>query len=225
MIAHLSRNAFSVLLHLKQPDRFGLLNRPVQNALKALGEWPRFPPGSGQGDKYLLVNAVLDELANKVGLDKSYPEDKFTALDQLLWYFSETGEHIKVNERPGSLSPGDPDKDAELAALEGDKKLHKHIKSERSSKLIASLKILRLLKDPDLECEICGFSFVREYGEIGKGFIEAHHRESLATRGPGVTRGNDFDFVCSNCHRMLHRMKPDEMDKVCLIKLLDRNRK
>lgn len=55
------------MLNLKEPHCFGYLNSPVEKALKALGEWPRFPRGSGPGDR-LLVNAILNELADKTGL-------------------------------------------------------------------------------------------------------------------------------------------------------------
>ena len=57
-----------------------------------------------------------------------------------------------------------------------------------------------------LNCEICGFSFLENYGEIGQGYIEAHHKNPLAeTKGQRKTKREDIALVCSNCHKMLHR--------------------
>ena len=221
-IPHLGRNAFSVLLHLKEPDKFGFLNKPVEDALRALGEWPRFPRGSGQGDRYLIVNGVLNELANKVGL-RGFKGDKLAVLDQLLWYFQDSDGRVKTAKSNGGLPPGDPDKDAELA-LEGGKHIKTHLKTERNSRAAALFKALRAQKHPNLDCEVCGFSFQRVYGELGSGFIEAHHRELLsARRRRRRPQEDDYDFVCSNCHRMLHRMG-DAMDAAALKKVIQRTR-
>lgn len=56
-----------------------------------------------------------------------------------------------------------------------------------------------------LPCEVCGFDFVAVYGELGEGFIEAHHIKPHAERGKRKIRIRDFALVCPNCHRMLHR--------------------
>jgi 5-methylcytosine-specific restriction protein A len=52
-------------------------------------------------------------------------------------------------------------------------------------------------------------TFSERYGELGTGFIEAHHRVPFA-----LLQGNaipldpvaDFAVLCANCHRMAHRM-------------------
>jgi len=57
-------------------------------------------------------------------------------------------------------------------------------------------------------CQACDLDFGERYGEIGKGFIEAHHLRSIATLEEGVPVKYDVaaDFaICSNCHRMIHR--------------------
>ena len=46
------------------------------------------------------------------------------------------------------------------------------------------------------------------YGEIGEGFIEAHHLKPLHTlTGEKVALDpvKDFAVLCSNCHKMIHR--------------------
>jgi len=67
--------------------------------------------------------------------------------------------------------------------------------------------------DSGLPCSACGFSFVKEYGEIGKDFIEVHHVEPMhemevfGGRIPLSEALKKVAPVCSNCHRMIHRKK------------------
>jgi 5-methylcytosine-specific restriction enzyme A len=52
---------------------------------------------------------------------------------------------------------------------------------------------------------VCGFSFLEIYGEHGRGFIEAHHKQPLSERTTKrSTRIEDMALVCANCHRMIH---------------------
>ena len=58
-------------------------------------------------------------------------------------------------------------------------------------------------------CQACNLDFSDRYGDIGQGFIEAHHLTPISTLTEGVAvRYNiakDFAVLCSNCHRMIHR--------------------
>jgi len=87
-------------------------------------------------------------------------------------------------------------------AAEGAATLRTHLRRERSKSLIQRFK-------KQLEvvaCSVCDFDFERTYGELGFGFIEAHHKVPVARLEPGAkTRLEDLAAVCSNCHRMLHR--------------------
>jgi 5-methylcytosine-specific restriction enzyme A len=60
-------------------------------------------------------------------------------------------------------------------------------------------------------CQACDLNFVKRYGEIGEGFIEAHHLRPIATLEEGVPVKYDvateFAVLCANCHRMIHRTK------------------
>lgn len=60
-------------------------------------------------------------------------------------------------------------------------------------------------------CRVCGFDFEKKYGEIGRNFIEVHHKTEVSSY-EGVAHNvnpiNDLIPVCSNCHSMLHRTKP-----------------
>lgn len=83
-------------------------------------------------------------------------------------------------------------------------KLHKL--RERDSKINKKKKEAYFKKYKKLNCEVCDFDFYKVYGEIGKGFIEAHHRVPLSDLdGESKTELKDLALVCSNCHRMLHR--------------------
>lgn len=102
-----------------------------------------------------------------------------------------------------------PVKHDEIKAYEGKTKLGIHIRYERNSKLIEKIKKKRLAQNKMLNCEVCGFSFYEKYGEIGAGFIEAHHIIPLSERKENVkTKESDIALVCSNCHRMLHKEFP-----------------
>jgi predicted HNH restriction endonuclease len=63
--------------------------------------------------------------------------------------------------------------------------------------------------DGHLICEVphCGFDFHTQYGELGVGFVEVHHRKPLsqAPRRSQSIRLSDLAVVCANCHRMIHR--------------------
>jgi hypothetical protein len=88
---------------------------------------------------------------------------------------------------------------------EGRERLRQHLRRERSSKLVREFK--RNLADPS--CSVCGFNFLRAYGEVGRGFIEAHHTKPVAELEPDeIVQVKDLISVCSNCHRMLHRRYP-----------------
>ena len=77
-----------------------------------------------------------------------------------------------------------------------------HRSIERSS----NDKVKRVL---GYRCQACSFDFEKRYGEIGKGFIEAHHLRPLSELPEGeqvsLDPKSDFAVLCANCHRMIHR--------------------
>jgi 5-methylcytosine-specific restriction enzyme A len=81
-----------------------------------------------------------------------------------------------------------------------------HRRSERNPKLAKAAKEYH-----GTTCMVCGFSFEDAYGEIGAGYIEAHHLtpfSELKGRPTHLDPTTDFAVVCPNCHRMLHRVTP-----------------
>jgi 5-methylcytosine-specific restriction protein A len=69
----------------------------------------------------------------------------------------------------------------------------------------------RALRLHGCTCQVCGFDYGARYGEIGRGFAEVHHLALLASsRGRiKVDVATDVAVLCANCHRMIHKQKPD----------------
>lgn len=95
--------------------------------------------------------------------------------------------------------------ETEITDIEGKSLLRKHLVKERSSKLISAFK--QLLSS--YNCWVCGFDFQETYGEVGAGFIEAHHTKPISSLKEGErVSTKDIVAVCSNCHRMIHKTNP-----------------
>lgn len=62
-----------------------------------------------------------------------------------------------------------------------------------------------------IACAACSFDFWQVYGEVGRGYIEIHHRVPLfqyADQDTTIFLREAIERVaplCSNCHRMIHR--------------------
>jgi 5-methylcytosine-specific restriction enzyme A len=79
-----------------------------------------------------------------------------------------------------------------------------HRKIERNSTAAKSAKRLH-----GTRCQACDLDFSERYGEIGSGFIEAHHLRPIASLTEGIPvqydLASEFAVLCANCHRMIHR--------------------
>jgi hypothetical protein len=93
---------------------------------------------------------------------------------------------------------------------EGKTQLRLHLSKERNRHLVTLAKeSWRQSTNGKLRCAACDFSFPETYGQVGEGFIEAHHKAPIATlAADAVVRIADLAPVCSNCHSMLHRRRP-----------------
>jgi 5-methylcytosine-specific restriction protein A len=91
----------------------------------------------------------------------------------------------------------------ELSVIETRKYVY-HRKIERNRTAAKNAK-----KFHDTVCQACDLDFKARYGEIGAGFIEAHHLKAISTLEEGVPVTydveSDFAVLCANCHRMIHR--------------------
>lgn len=126
---------------------------------------------------------------------------------------------FEVNENSIDLTQDDS------SFSEGRKLLRKHICRERNHALIVKAKEkFKEEHDGKIYCEVCDFDFFVNYGELGEGFIEAHHTKAVSEMAEGErTDVKDIAMVCSNCHSMLHRRKPwlnrDELKKIMAYQL------
>lgn len=83
-----------------------------------------------------------------------------------------------------------------------------HLRIERNPRLSKAAKALH-----GTRCKVCSMEFSERYGDLGKGYIEAHHLVPLGELAgrpePRILDpATDFTVVCANCHRMLHRQSP-----------------
>lgn len=98
----------------------------------------------------------------------------------------------------------------DVFAFEGGQNYQLHLKRERDPNLRRAKIDQFLLEHGDLFCEICGFSFEREYGSIGKGLIEIHHTVPLGQlTEERQTTLDELMCVCSNCHFAIHNGDAD----------------
>ncbi|WP_249979228.1 HNH endonuclease [Vreelandella olivaria] len=102
-----------------------------------------------------------------------------------------------------------PDVDTESTANEGNPRLVAHLRRERSPSLVEKKKKSVLAATGKLCCEVCEFDFEAKYGKSGDGFCEVHHLKAISQMDKGeVTTLADLAVVCSNCHRIIHRIDP-----------------
>lgn len=97
------------------------------------------------------------------------------------------------------------DEDDESTFPEGKEKYKMHKVRERDPGISRRAKEKRK-SEGSLSCEVCDFDFEKVYGELGDGYIEAHHTIPISLlKGSVKTKISDIALVCANCHRMLHR--------------------
>ena len=90
-----------------------------------------------------------------------------------------------------------------------------HRFKERNSKITALKKSKYLKANGKLDCEACGFEFQKVYGDIGKNFIECHHLIPLnEIEGETKTKLDDLALLCSNCHRMIHKISSNSINEL-----------
>ena len=170
-----------------------------------------------QETEFELKKFPIEEIHLKVWNQfyKNHPELKIqpkTSFDKVDWNWLTQDFHLFIFRNVLKLYKSkeihltfEIIEDFEPVFVEGESKLAKHMRFERSSSLIKKIKADALKSNPMLNCEICEFSFFEKYGEIGKGFIEAHHKKPLSESKKTLTSIDDIALLCSNCHRMIHR--------------------
>lgn len=154
-----------------------------------LSDYLRFDP------EHAVMQARISETAERVW--ESFSGDR----DRL----QQTAESIRRNADVVPMRGSDLEDEIEFD--EGRILTRIHFARERNATLVTTKKRLVLTQTCKLECEACGFDFQKVYGELGEGYAECHHTAPVATLNPGTnTRLTDLCILCSNCHRMIHRL-------------------
>ncbi|MCG2612767.1 HNH endonuclease [Terrimonas sp. NA20] len=173
-------------------------------------------------ERFRNANGVTLKLSNFLALDPDYHGKGMTSLSRLdRAVFEEFYQQRQLLRRIATeirQISGDPELRQQLQSVEEDEqtisdtvsegqilyKYHKVI--ERNPIIILKKKKQALERSGKLSCEACEFDFITFYGDLGKDFIECHHRVPLASfQKSKNTSLDDLALVCANCHRMLHK--------------------
>jgi hypothetical protein len=155
-----------------------------------------------------------------------FPAALFDAHGYVLFATEEeyrTSPHLRVGKqisvpKPGiSAIPGyvrvaasdaSPNLDVDIhtvAATEGHRRLVLHLQHERNQTVVRNKK----KQAASLDCEVCGFSFRRAYGNVASDYCEVHHLLPLSeVEHATQTRMEDLAILCANCHRVVHLKNP-----------------
>ena len=178
---------------IKEIDELGVPNRRRSLTYDLLMDGKKYPP------KYVI------SIAHKFVNGEEWPSTKFNSVETKNYFI---GKGYKILNKNDEELPEIQPEDGESTYPEGIEIYKQHKQRERDPKIVKTVKENRLLKDSDLKCDVCDFSFRRIYGELGAGFIEAHHTIPVSElRGKRKTKIEEIALVCSNCHRMLHSGK------------------
>lgn len=185
-IASLARTLSALPL---RDDDDGTSERTARDVSLILGDYLRFDP------EHAVMRARISENAERVW--EAFAGDR----DRL----QQTAESIRRNADMVPMRGSDLEDEIEFD--EGRILTRIHFARERNATLVATKRRLVLTQTGKLECEACGFDFQAVYGELGEGYAECHHTAPVATLNPGTnTRLTDLCLLCSNCHRMIHRL-------------------
>lgn len=192
----------SLILTAVSPNRFVDYRRSRWVKLAKVLDYPIPKKGSNYGECVIWAGKFAADIVKTETFQRYWPTTN-PKLSEPLWVISGLcWGGIEDLGRP-ITDPIDPE--TQLFP-EGAEKRRLHLSRERNRKLVEHAKALFILQDPNLHCEVCGFSYVEHYGELGRGFIEAHHTIPIAElKKGGKTSVSDLAMLCANCHRMIHR--------------------
>ncbi len=129
-----------------------------------------------------------------------------------VWFADKEESQEIVNQVVALINgetPSLPDVDQRKSIEEGNPRLVAHLRRERNAAIVKTKKASVLKATGKLSCEVCGFDFKEFYGDPGEGFCEVHHLQPLSKAdGKIKTELKDLAIICSNCHRIIHRLDP-----------------
>lgn len=196
-------------------------NPKIIELSKTLNALPLFPDRPDE-EKFRNPNGVTLKLSNFMPFDPNYKGKGMTGgskLDKEVFEeFVNQKERLKFIAAEIRSIADSPELVKKIYEIEEDEqtktdsvmegqvlyKLHKV--RERDVKIVQLKKDQVFSLSGKLACEACIFEFEEFYGDLGRGYIECHHRTPLSSiKVASRTTLVDLALVCSNCHRMLHR--------------------
>jgi len=153
--------------------------------------------------------------------DKNGDEECPATIDIVKWFKGESDENYIVEDikkkfkdiwpivRADIITLSQNDMNKVLAGEEGGKKMVYHLLAERNKRNAKLFKqYFRLKNDGNLFCQCCNFNFEDIYPKYGEDYGECHHKIPLSQYAkpskPDIE--NDYNLLCANCHRMIHRV-------------------
>jgi 5-methylcytosine-specific restriction enzyme A len=196
-------------------------NEKIIELSDLLNQLPLFP-NRPDAEKFRNPNGVSLKLSNFLAIDPNYDGkgmESFSKLDeevfrefmndkQRLHAIANEIRTISANEslKQKIYEIEDDEETLNDSVMEGQVLYKLHKVRERDSEIVLLKKKQSIDQFGFLSCEACVFDFEKFYGELGKGYIECHHRTPLSKfKSETNTRLDDLALVCSNCHKMLHR--------------------
>lgn len=196
--------------YLNEIDKFPTLQFEAE--YRRHSNLTKFPQKEGENGKLQNCGAKAifgDAQSFAAGLDKAAE-----LFRKARGKFFQDGRDGVVSRRTGALAAPkkegvegketlntDPNSDYHTVVTEGRQKKMFTFVHERNPQLRK-----QALKKFGYKCAACGFSFESFYGpELGEDFMEVHHIVPVSEG----ERENDYTNLrpmCSNCHRMIHRL-------------------
>lgn len=124
-------------------------------------------------------------------------------------YFAETLLEQGFDERERNKEFTSDYKDL---ILEEGAMIVRDLKSRKRSRKLVKIARQYFSKDGILKCIACNFDFSKRYGKLGLGYIEIHHTHPVHEYDIAGEKGKVDELIkslvplCSNCHRMVHRI-------------------
>jgi len=152
-----------------------------------------------------------DHLIYKVRCNtcKSLQDEETRFMEGCISEFEKKVNKIEMPREP--LSTIDSTIEADLDSIFAEEELFEGKKVQRFTNYYERKPKLRekAIEIHGFKCMACGFDFEQKYGERGSKFIEVHHLKPVASlkEETVVDPRTEMSVVCSNCHRMIHRMK------------------
>ncbi|MDR6194760.1 MrcB family domain-containing protein [Siphonobacter sp. SORGH_AS_0500] len=132
----------------------------------------------------------------------------FADIDEMLLIYKSLSFNESIHNGDANVDEIDiavTDEEGKFKGIEKLQKFNFHKAVERNGRLVKLVKNVQ-----GYTCKACDFNFEEKYGELGKSFIEAHHLVPISTLDGievELDARKDFVVLCSNCHRMIHKLK------------------